>query len=99
MDTKVFEILKTMGTKMSTIKKREKKIASALPKYFKFQTTEICFNEHSRIRLATIYIYIHPHISTSCFKSMIFFSVDPCFDFTLYAMQVCFHIYPYLSST
>ena len=32
-----------------------------LQKFFKFQTTEICFKEHSRIRLATIYIYIYIH--------------------------------------
>jgi len=30
---------------------------------------------------------------------MTFFSLDPCFDFTIYAIQVCFHIHPYLSST
>jgi len=49
-------------------KKKEKeremnKIAHVfLQSIFKFQTREICFNEHSRIRLATIYISTHMHI-------------------------------------
>ena len=29
---------------------------------------------------------------------MTFFSLDPCFDFTIYAMQVHSYIHPYLSS-
>ena len=67
-----------------------------LQMFFKFQTREICFKEHSRIRLATIYIY--PHTCTSWSKSMTFFSLYPCFDFAIYAKQVGFHIHPYLSS-
>ena len=45
-------------------KKREmNKIAHVfLQKFFKFQTREICFKEHSRIRLATIYTSTHMHI-------------------------------------
>ena len=30
--------------------------------FFKFQSREICFKEHSRIRLASIYISTHMHI-------------------------------------
>jgi hypothetical protein len=33
-----------------------------LQSIFKFQTRETCFKEHSRIRLATIYISTHMHI-------------------------------------
>ena len=45
-------------------KKREmNKIAHVfLQKFSKFQTREICFKEHSRIRIATIYISIHMDI-------------------------------------
>ena len=45
-------------------KKREmNKIAHVfLQSIFKFQTREICFKEHSRIRLATIYIDTHAHL-------------------------------------
>ena len=59
----VSEISKTMGTQMPTIKRERKKkremnkIAHVfLQSIFKFQTRETCFNEHSGIRLATIYI-------------------------------------------
>jgi hypothetical protein len=33
-----------------------------LQKFFKFQTREICFKEHSRIRLATIYLSTYIYI-------------------------------------
>ena len=33
-----------------------------LQKFLKFQSREICFKEHSRIRLATTYISTHMHI-------------------------------------
>ena len=33
-----------------------------LQKFSKFQSREICFKEHSRIRLATIYTSTHMHI-------------------------------------
>jgi hypothetical protein len=65
---------KTMGTQMLAIKrekrKREKKKKErkdspcSLAKVFsKFQTRETCFKEHSRIRIATIYIFhTHAHL-------------------------------------
>ena len=46
----------------------------------------MCFKEHNKIRIATLY----PHTCTSWFDCMIFFSVDPLFDLAKYAMQVCF---------
>jgi hypothetical protein len=63
----VSKISKTMGTQMPAIKKEEKmmmmKIAHVfLQKCFKVSTREVCFNEHSRIRIATIYISTHMHI-------------------------------------
>ena len=62
----VSEILKTWGSD-ARLKKRERremnKIAHVfLQSIFKFQTIEICFMEHSRIRIATIYISTHMHI-------------------------------------
>jgi hypothetical protein len=90
---------KTMGTQMPAMKKERKKKKErkdspcSLAKVFsKFQTRETCFNEHSRIMIATIYIYsTHMHI---LIKIMTSFSLDPCFDFTIYTMQVCFHFHP-----
>ena len=44
-------------------KKEMNKIAHVfLQKFSKFQTREICFKEHSRIRIATIYMSTHMHI-------------------------------------
>jgi hypothetical protein len=44
-------------------RKKEKDSPCSLAKvFFKFQTRETCFKEHSRIRIATIYI---PHTYTS----------------------------------
>jgi hypothetical protein len=47
--------------------------------------------EHSRIRLASIYIYPLKilHTCTFWFDYMTFFSLNPLFDFTIYALQVC----------
>ena len=50
----------------------------------------MCFKEHIRIRIASIY----PHTCTSWFDCMIFFSMDPLFDFAKYAIQVCLEIFP-----
>jgi hypothetical protein len=65
----VSEISKTMGTQMPAIKKErenrnEKDSPCSLAKvFFEFQTREICFKEHSRIRIATIYIFhTHTHL-------------------------------------
>jgi hypothetical protein len=66
----VSKILKTMGTQMPTWKKREmNKIAHVfLQKYFQVFKERYVFKEHSRIRLATIYIqsttyiYTHAHL-------------------------------------
>jgi hypothetical protein len=60
---------KTMGTQMPAMKKerkkkekKEKDSPCSLAKVFsKFQTSEICFKEHSRNRIATIYS-THMHI-------------------------------------
>ena len=103
-NAQVSEILKIIGTQMPVMEKKKKKIEKInkiahvfLQKVFQVsKTREICFKEHSRIRLATIYTY--PHTCTSWSKSMTYLSLDPCFDFTIYAMQVCSHIYPYRSS-
>ena len=57
------EILKIMSTKMPAMKKKKKKERKiALESIFKFQTREIYFKEHSRIRLASIYISTHMDI-------------------------------------
>jgi hypothetical protein len=64
----VSEKSKTMGTQILAIKKKEEKKKEkdspcSLAKVFsKFQTRETCFKEHSRIRIAIIYI---PHTCTS----------------------------------
>ena len=50
----------------------------------------MCFKEHNRIRIASIY----PHICTSWFDCMIFFSMDPLFDLAKYAIQVCLQTFP-----
>ena len=39
---------------------------------------------------------IFPHTCTSWSKSMALLSLDPLFDFTTYAIQVCYIVYPYL---
>ena len=73
-------------------KERKKKIAHVLTKgLFKVSIKrEKCFKEHNRIRIASIY----PHICTSWFDCMIFFSMDPLFDLAKYAIQVCLEIFP-----
>ena len=61
----VSKISKTMGLRCPPKKRGRKmnKIAHVfLQSIFKFQTREICFNKHSRIRIATIYISTHMHI-------------------------------------
>ena len=50
----------------------------------------MCFKEHNRIRIASIY----PHTCTSWFDCMIFFSMDPLIDLAKYAMQVCLETFP-----
>ena len=50
----------------------------------------MCFKEHNRIRIASSY----PHICTSWFDCMIFFSMDPLFYLAKYAMQVCLQTFP-----
>jgi hypothetical protein len=63
MGTKVSEILKILGKKMPAIKKkRREEITPTLTKVFQVSTREVCFKEHSRIRLATIYSSTHMHI-------------------------------------
>jgi hypothetical protein len=69
----VSEISKTMGTHMPVVKKEveEKKKKKEMKKYSpcslakvfsKFQTREICFEEPSRIKIATIYIFNSTHM-------------------------------------
>jgi hypothetical protein len=43
-----------------------------------------------------VLLYHFPHICTSWSKSMALLSLDPQFDFTTYAIQVCYFVYPYL---
>jgi NADP-dependent 3-hydroxy acid dehydrogenase YdfG len=52
MDTKMFGVLKMMGTKMPAMKKRD--IAPTLTNISSFQQQR-CFKEYSRIRLVTKY--------------------------------------------
>ena len=42
--------------------------------------------------------HLFPHTCTSWSKSMTFLSLDPRFDFIIYAIQVCLYIFPYLST-
>jgi hypothetical protein len=88
----VSEISKTIGTQMPTWKKREmNKIAHVLSqKLFQVSKERYVSKEHSSIRLATIYIHIHPHTCTSWFNCMTQLSLDLRFDFTIYVLQVCF---------
>jgi hypothetical protein len=70
---KCLRYLKQWVPRSPSWKKEMNKIAHVLlQKFFKFQIREICFKEHSRIRLATI--YISTHTCTSWSKSMTFFS-------------------------
>jgi hypothetical protein len=43
-----------------------------------------------------VLVYLFPHTCTSWSKSMALPSLDPRFDFTTYAMQVCYFVYPYI---
>ena len=65
MDAKVSEISKTMGTQMPSWKKEKEmnKIAHVfLQNCFQVQKVRYDFKEHSRIRIATIYIHTHAHL-------------------------------------
>ena len=68
-------IIKTMATPMPAWEKEMNKIAHIfLQKSFKFQKRDV-FKEHSRIRLATIYIHhtsIHMHILIWLYDSTLF---------------------------
>jgi len=46
--------------------------------------------------LCPIFLNIFAHICTSWSKSMALLSLDPQFDFTIYAIQVCYFVYSYL---
>ena len=72
------------------------KIAPAfLQKNFQVSKERYVFKEHSRIRLATIYIHhIHPHTCTSWFDYMTQLSLVPLFNFTIYSLQVCSSFLP-----
>ena len=79
---------------MPAWKKRRKKRVKIAPilsqKYFQVSRERYVFKEHSRIRIATIYIHhIYPHTCTSWFDYMTQLSLDPRFDFIIYALQVC----------
>ena len=41
-------------------------------------------------------VYLFPHTCRSSYKSMALLSLDPWFDFTTYAIQVYYIVYPYL---
>ena len=56
-----------------------------LQKCFQVSKERHILKEHSRIRLPTIY----PHTCTSWSDYMTQLSLDPRFDFTIYALQVC----------
>ena len=43
-----------------------------------------------------VLVYLFPHTCTSWSKSMSLLSMDPWFDFTTCAIQVCYFAYPYL---
>ena len=78
-------------------KKREmNKIAPILlQKYFQVSKERYLSKEHSRIKLATTYIHlIYPHTCISWFDCMTQLSLDPLFDFTIYALQVCSSFLP-----
>ena len=65
-----------------------------LQKCFQFSKERYVFKEHSRIILASIYIHHIPHTCTSWFHCMTQLSLDPLFDFTIYALQVCYSFLP-----
>ena len=83
-------------------KRKKKKINKIAPVFlqscFQVSKERYVFKQHSRIRLATIYIHhIHPYTCTSWFDCMTQLSLDSRFDFTIYVLQVCsimlFHSY------
>ena len=41
-----------------------------------------------------VLVYLFPHTCTSWSKSMTLLSLDPRFDFTKYAIQGCYFVYP-----
>jgi hypothetical protein len=53
--------------------------------------------ERDRIyKRSIVLVYLFPRTYTSWSKSMAPLSLDPRFDFTTYAIQVCYIVYPYL---
>ena len=70
------------------------KIAHVFLQIFSSSKERYVFKEQSRIRLATIYIHHIPHICISWFDCITQLSLDPLFDFTIYALQVCSSFLP-----
>jgi hypothetical protein len=62
----------------------------------------IAMSQNKKLKRDHIYkrsrvlVYHFPHTCTSWSKSMALLSLDPRFDFTTHAMQVCYFIHPYL---
>ena len=55
----------------------------------------ISYKERSYLQKEYSFSFPFPtHVHKS--KSMVFLSLDPRFDFTTYAIQVCYIVYPYL---
>jgi hypothetical protein len=78
--------------------KKEKEMNKIAPvllqKYFQVSKERYTFKEHSKIRLGTIYIHYtstHMHILIWLYDSLY---LDPRFDFTIYALQVCSSFLP-----
>jgi hypothetical protein len=75
------------------LKKEEKKEIAhvVLQSHFQVLKRGMFSRSKSRIRLATIYIHLPPHIHTHAHLDLIvrLVSLDPLFDFTIYALQVC----------
>ena len=94
--TSVRDIEKQWVLKYPPEKREMNKIAHVLlQKCFQVSKERYVFKEQNRIRLATIYIHhIHPHICTSWFDCMTQLCLDPLFDFTIYALQVCSSFLP-----
>jgi hypothetical protein len=75
--------------KAHVLKKREgRKIAIC----FKI----ISYRESHIYKRSIVLVYLFPHTFTSWSKSMALLSLDPRFDFTTYAIQVCYFVYPNL---
>ena len=62
----------------------------------------IAMSQNKKFEIDHIYkrsivlVYLFPHTCASWSKSMALLSLDPRFDFTTYAIQVCYFVYPYL---